>query len=415
MLKLSGTIKKGIVMFASNRFKNKRILVGITGGIAAYKSIEIIRYLITNQAEVRVVMTPRAEKFITRLTMETLSQNAVAVEMFPENRYTGTHHIRLSDWAQAAIIAPATYNFIGKIHAGIADDLLSTIVAALHCPVVLAPAMNLNMWNNPVLHKNLEELQELGFLVCPPEEGFLAEGYSGIGRLACTAHLLQFLYRAVHPAPQSLNGKKVVVTAGRTEEAFDPVRFISNRASGKMGFALAWEAFARGAEVILVHGPGHLPEPANVNPIAVRTAEEMYESVRQQFADSHIYLGAAAVSDYKPGTTAVHKIKKQNRDISISLKPTPDILEFAGKNKKKNQLVVGFAIETEQAEENARKKLNTKNLDLMALNNPLENDSGFETDTNRVTLFDKAGRIKQLPVLSKLDVAFELFDFLLHG
>ncbi|MFZ0391899.1 MAG: bifunctional phosphopantothenoylcysteine decarboxylase/phosphopantothenate--cysteine ligase CoaBC [Calditrichia bacterium] len=401
-------------MFPAKRFKNKHILVGITGGIAAYKAVELIRYLVTQQAEVRVVMTAAAEQFITRLTLETLSQNPVVSQMFPQQHFGGTHHIHLADWAEAAVIVPATYNFIGKYCAGIADDALSTIAAALHCPIVIAPAMNVHMWENPVLQRNLKDLQETGISVCPPEEGFLAEGYSGRGRLARLESLIQYLYRALHPYPQSLQGKKVLITAGRTEEPLDPVRFLTNRSSGKMGFALAWEAFARGAEVVLIHGPGHLQLPAEIKTHAVRKAEEMFNAVQQYLPDSDIFVSTAAVADYTPVNYEEHKIKKQDQGISLELKRTTDILSYTAQHKKTNQKRVGFAVETRRGEENARHKMDTKNLDMVVLNNPLEAGAGFETDTNRTILLGRDGRKRELPLLPKLDNAFQIFEFLIN-
>ena len=400
-------------MFQTNQFKDKHILVGITGGIAAYKTAEVIRYLITNGAEVRVVMTPAAEKFISRLTMETLSQNPVAVEIFPEERFSGTHHINLADWADVAIIAPASYNFIGKINSGIADDLLTTIVAALHCPVVIAPAMNVSMWNNPICQRNIKELIKLGYSICPPGEGFLAEGYSGKGRLADLHHLIQYLYRAVHPSQNSLKGQNILITAGRTEEPIDPVRIFTNRSSGRMGFALAWEAFARGAEVKIVHGPTELPKPEGIKTIPVHTAQEMFENVKNNLKDINIYLSAAAIADYTPQKYLQQKIKKGEDSLQLSLKRTADILEYVASQKKNNQLIVGFAVETEKPEENARKKLERKKLDLIVLNNPTNKDAGFKLETNQVTLIHKNGNLKSLPVLSKLEVAYEIFEFLL--
>ncbi|MEJ2637380.1 MAG: bifunctional phosphopantothenoylcysteine decarboxylase/phosphopantothenate--cysteine ligase CoaBC [Calditrichia bacterium] len=401
-------------MFPTYQLRDKKILVGITGGVAAYKTMELIRYLTTNGAEVRVMMTKGAEQFITRLTVETLSKNPVETEMFPKEGYSGTHHIHRADWADAAIIAPATYNFIGKIWGGVADDLLTTTVAALHCPVVIAPAMNVNMWNNAVLQRNVQDLAKMGCLICPPEEGFLAEGYTGMGRLASLDRQIQYLYRAIHSAPDSLKHKKVLVTAGRTEEPLDPVRFLTNHSSGKMGYALAWEAFARGAEVTLIHGPGELSLPAGMKTVATRTAEEMFHAVREHLPQTDIYLSAAAVADYKPEKASVQKIKKQEGKAELALERTPDILDFAGKNKAGGQLLVGFAVETEQGEQNALKKLKNKNLDMVVLNNPLEKGSAFRSDTNHVILFHKNGEKKGLSLLPKLDVASEIFNFLLE-
>ncbi|GAB4374310.1 MAG: bifunctional phosphopantothenoylcysteine decarboxylase/phosphopantothenate--cysteine ligase CoaBC [Calditrichia bacterium] len=401
-------------MFPSQLFKNRKILVGITGGIAAYKTIELIRYLVTQEAQVRVIMTSSAEKFITPLTLETLSRNPVLKEMFPEESFSGTHHIKWADWAEAAIIAPATYNFIGKIWAGVADDLLTTMVAALQCPVVIAPAMNVNMWNNPILQRNLTELKKNNYLLCPPAEGFLAEGYSGMGRLAPLEHLVQYLYRAIHPDSKSFSGKKVLVTAGRTEEYLDPVRFLSNRSSGKMGFALAWEAFARGAEVTLIHGPTELPSPVDIQCIPVTSAQQMFEAVEKHFPESDFFISAAAVADYQSKEPAKHKLKKGEEGLILQLVRTPDILKEVAIKKTPGQKLIGFAVETEDEKKNALKKLRSKNLNLIALNNPLEAGSGFRSDTNKVTLLTK-DKEKELPLMAKLDVAFEIFDFLIKN
>ena len=400
-------------MLPTNRFKGKHILLGVTGGIAAYKTTELVRHLIKQGTDVRVMMTNTAKKFITPLTLETLSTNPVESEMFPESSFQGTHHIRLADWSEAAIFAPATYNFIGKLNAGIADDLLTTVAAALHCPVVIAPAMNVHLWENPVLQRNLKQLQTQGFLICPPEEGFLAEGYRGMGRLAPLEHLVQYLYRSIHPAANSLAGRRVLVTAGRTEETLDPVRYLTNKSSGKMGFALAQEAFARGARVTLIHGPVELPLPAGVKNVSVTSAAEMFEAVQRNLGDSDIYLSAAAIADYTPEQFSEQKIKKQAGNFSLSLKRTVDILKFAGAKKKAGQQIVGFAVETEADESNAVKKLADKNLDLVVLNNPLEEGAGFRHDTNRVTLIHRNGERREIPQLPKLDVAFEIFEFLL--
>lgn len=401
-------------MLPTNRFKGKHVLLGVTGGIAAYKTTELVRHLVKQDAEVRVMMTEAAKAFITPLTLETLSTHPVESEMFPKSHFQGTHHIRLADWAEAAIFVPATYNFIGKLNAGIADDLLTTVAAALHCPVVIAPAMNVHLWENPILQRNIESLKSLGYEICPPEEGFLAEGYHGMGRLAPPEHLVQYLYRSIHPARNSLAGKKVLVTAGPTEEALDPVRYLTNKSSGKMGFALAQEAFARGARVTLIHGPVELPLPAKVKNISVTSAAEMFEAVQQNLGDSDIYLSAAAIADYTPEQFSQRKIKKQAGNFSLRLKRTEDILKFAGAQKSAGQRIVGFAVETEAGESNAVKKLADKNLDLVVLNNPLEAGAGFRHDTNRVTLIHQNGKRREVPQLPKLDVAFEIFEFLLQ-
>jgi phosphopantothenoylcysteine decarboxylase/phosphopantothenate--cysteine ligase len=402
-------------MFPSKLFRDKHILVGITGGIAAYKIAELIRFLVTNEAEVRVVMTKSAEKFITRLTMETLSQNPVETDLFPERDFSGTHHVHLADWTDAAIIAPASYNFIGKLNAGIADDLLSTITAAVHSPTVIAPAMNVHMWNNPVLRRNLSDLRKQGYLVCPPGEGFLAEGYEGMGRLAALEHMIQFVYRSIHPAQNSLEGKKILLPASRTEETLDPVRVFTNRSSGKMGYALAWEAFARGANVSLIHGPTQLPDPVEIKLVLVKTTEEMHTQVKKRFPKTDIYISAAAIADFQPEITHTQKLKKeQNSKLNIKLKATTDILKYLSTKKNKTQKLVGFAMETHDTIKNAQKKLKDKKLDLIVSNNVLEKDAGFEKDTNRVSLIRQSGTKKDLPLLPKLDVAFQIFQELVE-
>ncbi len=402
-------------MFPTDRFKDKKILVGITGGIAAYKTTELVRYLIQQQADVRVIMTGAAEKFISRLTMETLSQNPVGTEMFPDNSFTGTHHIHLADWADAAIIVPASYNVIGKLNAGVADDLLTTIWAALQCRTVIAPAMNVHMWNNPVLHRNIKNLTDLGYLICPPDEGFLAEGYSGKGRLAPLEHLVQYLYRAVHPAPESLKDKKVLISAGKTEEPVDAVRVISNRSSGKMGLAMAWEAFARGALVTLIHGPMHLSLPVDIQNVGIDTAEEMHRSVKKHFPECDIFASSAAVADYTPSKPYARKMKKQESPKSLELSPTVDILKYCGEHRRENQQLVGFAVETDTPEETGSKKLKEKNLSMIVINNPNQEGAGFDTDTNIVTLVHRNGAREKISMQPKLDVAFRIFEFLLKN
>ena len=399
-------------MFPTNIFEKKHVLIGITGGIAAYKICELIRYLVTYGAEVRVMMTHSAEKFITRYTMETLSGNPVYSSMFPEDQFVSTHHINLADWTDVCIIAPATANIIGKVANGIADDFVSTTIMALHCPVVFAPAMNVNMWNNPALQRNIKILQKDNYIICNPEEGFLAEGYSGVGRLARLEYLIQYLYRAIHPSPKSLKKQTILITAGRTEEAIDPVRIFTNRSTGKMGYAIAVEAFARGAAVILVHGPTQLPDPYNVKTFAVDTAKEMYDRVKKNIAKTDVFIAAAAVVDFTPSKYSRKKIKKDQTQNLFEMKITKDILSEVGKKKKKSQYLVGFAVETEMAEQNAKKKLEEKNLDLLVLNNPLERDSAFAVETNKVILFKRVGDSKKISTKFKLDVAREIFEFL---
>jgi len=402
-------------MLPSKIFEKKRILVGVTGGIAAYKTCEFIRYLVTYGGEVRVMMTKSAEEFVSKLTMETLSGNPVLTEMFPESQFVGTHHISIADWADVAIVVPATANIIGKVANGIADDFVSTTLLAAHGPVVFAPAMNSNMWNNPAVQRNIKILQDDCAFICFPEEGFLAEGYSGVGRLARLEYLIQYLYKALHPAANSLKNKKIVVTGGRTEEALDPVRIFTNRSTGKMGFAMAIEAFARGAEVKLIHGPSHLVAPVDMDVIAVQNAEEMYERVNECIDDADIFIAAAAVADFRPSRYSQQKIKKDQSESRVDIERTKDILTEVSQKKKKGQHLIGFAVETESLEKNAKKKLESKNLDLVVLNNPLEENSAFAHDTNRVILYNRAGERQELPTQYKLDVAREIFDFLLQS
>jgi len=402
-------------MFPTKIFEKKHILVGISGGIAAYKTCEFIRYLVTNGAAVRVMMTRSAEKFITRYTLETLSGNPVYSKMFPDDQFIATHHISIADWADSVIVAPATANIIGKVANGIADDFVSTTLLAAHCPVVFAPAMNKNMWNNPSVQRNTKTLEQDNYLICYPEEGFLAEGYSGVGRLARLEYLAQYIYRAVHPSPRSLRNKKVLITAGRTEEALDPVRILTNRSTGKMGFALAIDAFARGADVVLIHGPSVLPDPSDIQSVEVTTAKEMHEEVSKHISAADIFVSAAAITDFMPAKYSKQKIKKEKALNSVEMSRTKDILEEVGKKKKMGQYLVGFAVETEAVEKNAREKLTSKNLDLIAINNPLEKDAGFVHETNKIVLLNRAGEKKDLPIAYKLDVARELFEFLLKS
>lgn len=399
-------------MLPTQRFNGLHILVGITGGIAAYKSCELVRYLVKSGAEVRVAMTANAERFITPLTLETLSNHPVYRDMFPEAGFVGTHHIALADWAQAVMVVPATANLIGKLASGIADDFLSTVLMAVHCPVVVAPAMNSHMWENPIVSANVQTLTDrLGYIVCPPEEGFLAEGYSGVGRLPELDHLMESLYMAVHPHRNSLNGKAVLITAGRTEEALDPVRILTNRASGRMGFAVALEAWALGAQVTLVHGPTELRAVRGIRTIAVTSAGEMLEAVKQNFPGCDIFVGCAAVADYRPEKVAENKLKKSSARLSLALTRTTDILSEMSVNRRSQQRLVGFALETENILENARKKLTSKRLDLIVINNPLEKGAGFAHDTNRVTLLSRGG-MRELELQYKLDVAAEIFETL---
>lgn len=389
-------------------FFDKKILVGITGGIAAYKTCEIIRELKRNRAEVRVVMTSAAREFITPLTLATLSQNPVLSELFGEAAATATVHIEVARWADAVLICPATANTIGKIAAGIADNLLTTLVMATTAPVILCPAMNKEMWANPLYQQNAAKLRQVGYHFVEPEAGELACGEFGAGRLADGIHIIAKLKQLLL-STKELSGKKVLVTAGRTEEPLDPVRYISNYSSGKMGFALAEAAMLKGAEVTLICGPHQLPLPDNVTCIPIRTSDQMAEAVNQVVTNQDIVIMAAAVADFKPQHYWEHKIKKSHQVTSIDLVNTIDILKQLG-NQKGKKILIGFALETENEQHHARQKLIEKNLDFIILNNPLEPGAGFNSDTNIVTLIDAQGRAEKWPLMSKQEVANRILD-----
>ena len=401
-------------MFTSNLYKELKLLVGITGGIAAYKVPEYIRFFIKAGASVRTMITEAGKQFVTPVTLETLTGFPVEQELFPQSdSFSGTHHISSADWATVAAVVPATANILAKYSQGLADDVVSTTLLAIPPEkVMMAPAMNVHMWQNPAVQHNVNRLKGYGVEICPPEYGFLAEGYEGMGRLANLNFLVQATYRTMHPFRNSLKGKTVLITAGRTEEPLDPVRMLTNRSSGKMGFALAWEAFARGAEVILIHGPTDLPVPYDVVGIGVRTAEEMFHKVEEYFPQADIFISAAAVADFKPVQQATSKIKKKGKELTLKLEPTPDILKIMGQRKKAGQFIVGFAVETDHVERNARKKLQEKNLDLIVANNPLESGAAFGVETNRVTIITPAGETHKLELMPKLDVAREIFNVL---
>lgn len=396
-------------MFPTEQLKDKHITVGITGCIAAYKSCYFIRYLIKQGAEVRVVLTRGGSQFVTPLTLETLTNHPVYSDMFPSDKFVATHHIELADWTEAAIIVPATANILAKAANGISDDFLSTVICALHCPTVFAPAMNTHMWQNPATQRNLLTLREDGYLICDPEEGFLAEGYDGFGRLAAQEYLENYVYYATHPATQSLKGKRVLITAGATREYLDPARMLTNPSTGKMGFALALDAAARGADVILVHGATSLIAPREISSVAVKSASEMFEAVDKEFDACDIFIGAAAVSDYTPADYSSSKLKKQETEFALELKRTKDIIKTMGMRKKPGQIVVGFAVETDDPVKNAMKKLKSKNLGMVVLNNPNNPGAGFAVDTNSVQIL----RNKQPELAAsgyKLDVARAIWE-----
>jgi|YelNatPaOPRAMG01_1025707.scaffolds.fasta_scaffold00104_25 phosphopantothenoylcysteine decarboxylase/phosphopantothenate--cysteine ligase len=388
--------------------EGKRVLLGVTGGIAAYKSCELARRLIRLGAEIQVVMSEAATRFVTPLTFEALTQRPVLTDLFrPEAGSRATVHVELGRWPDLVLIAPATYDFIGKLACGLADDALSALVAAAEAPVVLCPAMNHAMYAKPALAENLNRLRQWGYRIVGPERGELAEGEIGWGRLAEVETILDAVeYELLRH--DALHGRRVLVTAGPTQEPVDPVRFITNRSSGRMGYALAQAALWAGAEVTLVSGPTPLQPPRGVGFVSVRTAAEMAEAVERHWPQTEILFMAAAVSDYRPSQVAEHKLKKgEGPTLRLDLEKTPDILAWAGQNKGA-RILVGFAVETENELANAMEKLRRKNLDLIVVNNPLEPGAGFETDTNRVTILDAEGHLDDWPLLSKLEVARRL-------
>ncbi len=390
-----------------NGIKNKKVILAVCGGIAAYKSIEILRLLKKADAEVRVILTKSAQWFVGALTFEVLSGQPVFKDMFQEGSEASFRHI---DWAQEAdgvIIAPATANTIGKLANGIADDPLSTFMLAVTSPVLICPSMNTHMYASQAVQRNLDTLRSDGYVVVEPSSGQLACGTTGPGRLPEPEEIFDRFLGCL--SPKDLVGKKILVTAGPTIEPIDPVRFISNRSSGKMGFAVARAAEHRGAEVTLISGPTHLADPMNVTTIRVRTAEEMAGHVFQQMGNADVIIKSAAVSDYGPKESEAHKIKKGKNELVLHLQQNEDILKVLGQ-KKKHQILVGFAAETKDLEKNATQKLAEKNLDIIAGNLVGSSDSGFESDTNTVTLFFKDGTTESLPTMEKLGVAHILLD-----
>ncbi len=387
--------------------KDKIIVFGVTGGIAAYKAAELTRLLIKAGAKVHVIMTRGAAEFVTPLTFQTLSKNPVHTDLFSLTQEAEVGHISLADRANLFVIAPATANIIGKIANGIADDLLTTSIMATKALVLLAPAMNCNMYENPIVQGNMEKLKKYGYHFIDSETGELACGYEGKGRMAEPSHILEEMETVL--SPKDLKGERILVTAGPTHEAIDPVRFIGNRSSGKMGHALAKMALRRGADVTLISGPSSLKPPRGARFIAAESAEEMRKAVMSNLKDATAVIMAAAVADYKPVTAASEKIKKGKASLSIDLEKTEDILSEIGKKKGK-RLLIGFAAETENLAANAKKKLKEKNLDLIVANNVKEPGAGFGVDTNIVTIIDKKGNIEELPKMGKEDVAWKILD-----
>lgn len=392
----------------------KHIVLGVTGGIAAYKSAWLVRELVKRGAEVQVVMTRAAREFVTPLTLATLSRRPVITEVFaPADRDsdTWTEHIRLAVWADLMLIAPATAHTLARIAHGFADDFLTTLVLALRAPLAVAPAMDVDMLLNPVTRHTIATLRERGCYVLDPEEGDLASGLSGPGRLPEVDRIVTFAESILAAARGDLRGRRIVVTAGPTREPVDPVRYLGNRSSGKMGFAVAAAGAQRGAEVTLVAGPVHLETPRNCRRIDVETAAEMREAVLREFGSADAVVMAAAVADFAPAAAGDRKLKRESIEgetLALTLRKNPDILRELGERKTR-QVLVGFALETHDELANARGKLERKKLDLVVLNNPGEPGAGFGTDTNLVTLVDHTGH-ETLPLLPKIDVGHRILD-----
>ena len=388
--------------------EGRRILLGITGSIAAYKAAPLCRLLKTAGADVRVVMTPLAKQFITPLTMATLSKNPILVEFFDPENGAWNSHISLGEWADCLLIAPATANTLAKMAAGIADNLLLTTYLSARCPVAIAPAMDLDMYAHPATQQNLRTLAGRGVHLIDPEEGELASGLTGKGRMADPERIAAFVEELLREKKKTLSGKRFVVTAGATIEPIDPVRFISNHSSGKMGYAIAGELARRGAEVTLVSGRTALPAPLDVRRVDVLSAAEMYDAATAAFDRADGAVMCAAVADYTPAEPADRKLKKGDSDLRIVLRRTRDIAAALGA-RKGDRLLVGFALETDHEADNARAKLEKKNFDFIVLNSLRDAGAGFRGDTNKVSLIDRAGRT-DLPLMSKTEVAARIAD-----
>ncbi len=388
--------------------KDKTILLGVTGGIAAYKAVELLRLYIKAGAEVFVVMTASAREFVTPLTFQTLSGNPVHTDLFNLYQEREIGHISLADRADLVVVAPATANLIGKTANGLADDLLSTTLMATKAPVLFVPAMNVNMFENSVYQMNQQKLEQLGYHFLEPDTGFLACGWEGKGKMPDPERIFEETLRLL--TPQDLAGQTVLVTAGPTREELDPVRYLSNYSSGKMGYAIARAARRRGARVILVSGPTALAAPAGVELVPVVSARQMREAVLARLEEATVVIKAAAVADYRPAMRAEQKIKKGVEGaLILPLEKNPDILAELGRNKG-NRLLIGFAAETVDLVENARKKLTEKNLDLIVANDVSRSDAGFDVDTNAVRLLYRDGSGEELPLLGKDEVADQLLD-----
>lgn len=391
--------------------KGKKIVLGITGSIAAYKACLIIRALIKQGAEVQVVITPSGKEFITPITLSALTHKPVVSEFFSQRDGTWNSHVDLGLWADAMLIAPATASTIGKMAHGIADNMLITTYLSMKAPVFIAPAMDLDMYAHPSTQQNLKTLQAYGNHIIEPQSGFLASGLEGKGRMEEPERIVEFLDKALSPSANDLSGKRILITAGPTYEKIDPVRFIGNYSSGKMGFALAAECARRGADVTLVAGPVSLSTPAGVSRIDVESCQEMYEASTQAFPRMDAAILCAAVADFRPETAAEQKIKREKDDLVLRLQPTHDIAQQLGQLKTDRQVLVGFALETNDEELNAKKKLAKKNLDFIVLNSTRNKGTTFRSDDNQISIISATGQ-KDFPKKPKTEVARDIVDHL---
>ncbi|AFS78694.1 bifunctional phosphopantothenoylcysteine decarboxylase/phosphopantothenate cysteine ligase [Gottschalkia acidurici 9a] len=387
--------------------KGKNIVLGVTGGIAVYKAVDIVSRLKKLGANINVIMTNSSTKFVTPLTFQSMSQNHVTVDMFEEPKQWEIEHISLASKADIFLIAPATANIIGKVANGIADDMLSTTIMATKARVVFAPAMNTNMYVNPIFKQNVEKLKSLGYEFISPASGRLACGDYGEGKLADPVDIVEYVVNIFNN--NELEGKKVLITAGPTIEPLDPVRYMTNFSSGKMGYALAEEAKRRGGEVVLITGPTSLTPPSGVSVKKVNTTREMYKAIEDEFDTCDVLIKSAAPLDYRPESVSDQKIKKSDDDLCVRFVRNPDIVAHFG-NIKKHQLVVGFAAETQNILENAKKKIKSKNLDFIVANDVTSENAGFRTDNNTATIINKNGEVKGLPNMSKADLSKVILD-----
>ena len=406
-------IKNKILLFCDSisMLQGKKILIGITGSIAAYKSIFLIRLLVKEGAEVKVVMTPSATDFVTSLTLSTISKNPVLTELFDEQSWA--NHVMLGRWADIMLIAPLSCNTLAKMAHGLCDNLLLAVYLSATCPVVVAPAMDEDMWNHPSTKENFRKIESFGNKIIPVEKGELASGLHGEGRMAEPEKILQFLVENFFSI-RSLKGKKAFVSAGPTYEPIDPVRFIGNYSSGKMGVAIAKELYNRGAEVTLISGPASIDSINGLHLVKVNTAEEMYNACTRTFKNVDIGVMAAAVADYTPVRKEKDKIKKTGKELLLELKQTQDILKSLGEQKKKKQVLVGFALETTNEKKNALEKLKKKNADLIVLNSLNDTEAGFGKDTNKITIFERGGKEFQFDTKSKQEVAKDIVNTIIQ-